>query len=245
MRAKLVVAAVLICPGARPDVGLHPCFTLSQERADEALAAGRQLAKEGKSPRDCMRPWRQKIRDKGAWVTWVSPDAWFVWLGYQAEKCYWGEQELAEAIAAGPYKPGEPALSTLFVVELRSEIPQRRRAPHKKLAQRVTPLGFVLSDDRGRNWQPAEEPVVLDSPSDEWITDAGGILHTWGSERRRWGTVVATGRIHRAATYLVSFSTVEEDGTPRLPPGADALVLRVILQNAERSARYELSLPTE
>jgi hypothetical protein len=232
---------------------LHAIFRPTEVQLQAALAEGRQLAREGKSWQRHEARWWKAVGGttlKGfrgtvaCRVLWTPPSLMAQSIGYRAEKLRVPDSDVEDAMRGvrSACAPENPRAS--FVVEVRHPDRPRSRA-------QVQPLGYVLAIG-GREY-PAAEVLVADQDTQRWVKKGSETVYGWGQvgqgqEQRYnwWGVQPTTEKRTRVVTqYTVLVDLRDKDGTARVPVSAAELVLKIVFETQERTARFELAAPTE
>jgi len=240
----------LVAAGApvEPTDEIHPVFRPPEDAIRAAIERGRDAARKRKKSSSIDRPYWRTIRRttvKGfrtvtsGRVMWGTPLLFAEQLGYRAEKLRMSDDDLecaTDQIRAMCMPQGQ---HTGFVVNLTN--PHGRRS-------RTEPVGFVLAVDGGGEY-PADDVRVGDSGVSTSTEPGLRTVPGWGRDpqggRYTWYQLVPSTRERRQAYagYTALFSLFDEDGSPRVPPSAQWIELKVVFETRERAARFDLPKP--
>ena len=248
---------------ARDSRTLNPLLIPTDNELRENLDFGRALGNSKQDFIDLLNPGRRSFDyRKGGMVgekrrpesvaVWITPDLQARWLGFLESRTFADQSKRDTDFTAMQQAVTAPQQSLSFIVEIGGLISSHTDPTQQQLDAAYTSLAgtrFVLSDDRGNNYNPtnvATAPHLVlrqafydglsggpDRLGQAAFTDPSAESRSLVMRRKPYGDY--------AAEYIVTFDAFNADGSARINRDVHSITLRIITPEEPKYASFEIA----
>jgi hypothetical protein len=248
---------------ARDSRTLNPLLIPTDNELREALDYGRALGNSKQDFIDLLTPARRSFdyrkggmvgekRRPASTAIWVTPNIQARWLGFLESRTFADQGKRDSDLAAMQQAVTAPQQSLTFLVEIGGLISSHSDPTQQQLDAAFTSLSgtrFVLSDDRGNNYNPSNVATAPRLVQRQSFYDglAGGpdrLSQTaFGDPSADSRSLVLRRKPYSdyAAEYIVTFDAFNADGSARINRDVHSITLRIITPEEPKFASFDIA----
>jgi len=248
---------------ARDSRTLNPLLIPTDNELREALDYGRALGNSKQDFIDLLTPARRSFdyrkggmvgekRRPASTAVWITPNIQARWLGFLESRTFADQGKRDTDFAAMQQAVTAPQQSLTFLVEIGGLISSHSDPTQQQLDAAFTSLSgtrFVLSDDRGNNYNPsnvATAPRLVQRQSfyDSLASGPDRLSQTAFADPSADSRSLVLRRkpySDYAAEYIVTFDAFNADGSARINRDVHSITLRIITPEEPKFASFDIA----
>jgi len=245
---------------------LNPLLNPTDAELQSFLAAGRAIGDSKDDFLDVLAPSRRafqfrkggilgEVRRETGVAYWITPGTEARWRGLLEQRSFADTSQQQADFSALQQLVVSPQRTVTFIVELGDLVQRKKKDPPITQTQaddalsKLTGVRFVLSDDKGTNYNPRDviSPTHTILRQEYYDSIAPNPDKVPGASTGVPSPVTATRVVKRreplsdyAAFYTVTFDAYNMDGTARINRDTKSVTLRIILPEEPKYAVFDL-----